>query len=806
MKSKLFKYLSSFYTMVILMALYAVVMAVATAIEKFYGTPAAKSIVYHSVPFIILHILLVINFLCSSYKFLLARRLGLVMVHISFIVILLGAMTSFIWSMEGILHLREGASSDEIIVTTDGESSYHKLPFTVELEEFNLHRYPGSQSPSSYESNLLIYVDGDVRRELIYMNNVLDIKGYRFYQASFDTDEHGTVLSVNKDVAGRNITYFGYAMLFLGLILSLLGRNSRFSQLRGRLKKIRSSALLVLFLVASSLSLQAQTHEREPSAVELIEMYPISESHAANFGALPLQSSRGRVMPINTFSSEILRKVHKSSALETMNSDQFLLSYIMMPELWAEYPLIAVPSKEVAAQFKLSDDLCRYIDLFDQEGSYILQPYLVEIYNKEAKDRNTFDKDILKLDERINTLYQLSGRKLLNIFPLNDDPNHKWYAPGDDLGVFQGQDSMFVTRIADWYIEEAYAALGSNNWSEADRVLEMIKVYQDSRDTEHVYDQKKLEAEILYNKLNIFKWCKMGLLIFGGVLLVLGILRLFKPSRLSSALSKALSGGVVAVFLYQAFGVALRWYISGNGPSNSYETMILVSLAVVMAGLIFAYQSSIAFALATIFGGVILFVSSMSWMDPHISPLVPVLKSPWLISHVTTIIIAYGFMGISFFIGVTNMILLSIKNTKAALKERIEELTIINEMSLWLGLSFLAVGIFLGAIWANESWGRYWGWDPKEVWALITMIVYAVVLHMHLIGRYNNVWCFNFWSTVSFSSVIMTYFGVNFLLSGMHSYGNTEAIDNLILYLLAISVVVGALSYVAWRGYKQKYL
>ncbi|MFI3279402.1 MAG: cytochrome c biogenesis protein CcsA [Rikenellaceae bacterium] len=805
MKSRLFKYLSSFYTMVILMALYAVVMAVATAIEKFYGTPTAKSIVYHSVPFIILHFLLVVNFLCSSYKFLQARRLGLVLVHLSFIVIMLGAMTSFIWSMEGILHLREGASSNEIIVTTVGVSSYHTLPFTVELEEFNLHRYPGSQSPSSYESNLLIYVDGDVRRELIYMNNVLDIKGYRFYQASFDTDEHGTVLSVNKDVAGRNITYFGYGMLFLGLLLSLLGRNSRFSLLRKRLKQIRTSALIVFCSVASVLSLQAQTHERHPSAVELIEMYPVSESHAANFGALPLQSSRGRVMPINTFSSEILRKVHKSSSLETMNSDQFLLSYIMMPELWAEYPLVAVPSKEVAAEFKLSEEVCRYVDLFDYEGNYILQPYLAEIYNKEAKDRNTFDKDILKLDERINTLYQLSNRKLLNIFPLNEDPNHKWYAPGDDLSQFQGQDSMFVTRITDWYIEEAYAALGSNNWSEADRVLDMIKVYQDSRDTSHVYNQKKLEAEILYNKLNIFKWCKMGLLIFGGLLLVLGIMRLFKPSRLFSAISKLLTGGVIFVFLYQAAGVALRWYISGNGPSNSYETMILVSLAVVMVGLLFAFQSSIAFALATIFGGVILFVSSLSWMDPHISPLVPVLKSPWLISHVTTIIIAYGFMGISFFIGVTNMILLAVRNTKAAIKERIEELTLLNEMSLWLGLSFLAVGIFLGAIWANESWGRYWGWDPKEVWALITMVIYATVLHMHLIGRYNNVWCFNFWSIVSFSSVIMTYFGVNFLLSGMHSYGNTDSIDNLIYYLLAISAIVGALSYVAWRGYRRKY-
>ncbi len=806
MIAKLKKALSSYYTMVILLAIYAMTMAVATAIEKFHGTPAAKEWIYHSIPFIVLHGLMAINFIMSSihYNFFTRKRAALTVVHGAFIVMMLGAMVSYNWSMEGILHLREGEVSDEIYVSENGQTSYHKLPFSVELEEFNLHRYPGSQSPSSYESNLLIHIDGSINRELIYMNNVLDIKGYRFYQASFDSDEQGTVLSVNKDVAGRNITYTGYALLLLGLIMALLSKNSRFNSLRRKLKSLRSLSATAIAILLGASSLQAQNST--PNAIELIENYPVSKAHAAAFGELPVQSTRGRVMPINTFSSEILRKVHKSSELESMNSDQFLLSYLMMPELWAQYPLIAVPSKDIAATFGIDPlaEVCRYIDLFDQNGSYKIQPYLSEIYNKEAKDRNTFDKDILKLDERVNTLYQLSGHKLLNIFPKDNDPNHKWYAPGDDLSIFTGQDSLFVSRIMDWYIEESYKALGTNDWSQADRVLGMIRTYQDARDTSHVLDHKRLKAEITYNKLNIFKWCKMGLLIFGGILLVIGILGLFKPSRFGKAISKLLTVGVFAIFLYQAAGVALRWYISGNAPSNSYETMILVSLAVVMAGLIFAYHSTIAFALASIFGGVILFVSSLSWMDPHISPLVPVLKSPWLISHVTTIIIAYGLMGISFLIGVTNMILLSIKGRNELINTRIKELTIINEMSLWLGETFLTIGIFLGAIWANESWGRYWGWDPKEVWALITMVIYAIVLHSHLTKKLNNVWCFNFLSTISFASVIMTYFGVNFLLSGMHSYGNTEGLDNLIYYLIAIASIVAALSFAAWRGYRSK--
>ncbi len=801
--TKIKEIISSYTTMVILLLIYATAMGAATAIEKFYGTETAKSVVYHSWPFIVLHILLVINFIANAikYKFFKAKRISYIVVHSAFIVMLLGAMTSFLWSFEGILHLREGETRNEFVVTSKGDGmTTHKLPFSVELEEFNIHRYPGSDSPSSYESNLIIHSNAGSKRELIYMNNVLDINGYRLYQASFDTDEGGTVLSINRDVAGRRITYLGYALLLLGMILSLTHRNSRFARLWRELRGVRSKSLLLLaLLIAGSSQLNAQEVDQE-TATKVINTFKVSERHAKAFGELPMQSTRGRIMPINTFSSEVLRKVHKSNSVEGMSPEAFLLSYMVISDIWAQYPLIATPSGEVASELGIGEEYCAYTDLFDSEGKYKLQEHLTRIYDMDVKSRTTFDKDILKLDERVNTLYLLCGHKLLNIFPNEADVKNKWYAPGDDLTIFEGRDSLFVNGVGEWYLEEVGTAMTSGEWSEPDRLLGMIETYQDAKDSANLVHHKRLHAEVLYNSLNIFKWCKMASLIFGGLLLVLSILALFRESWISKAFTLLLSFGILLSAIYQAFGVALRWYIAGNGPSSSYETMILVSLAVVIVGLIFARRSTITFALASILGGVILFVSSLSWMDPHITPLVPVLKSPWLISHVTMIIVAYGFMGISALIGVTNMVLLSLRSRSSLINLRVKELSIINEMSLWLGLAFLAIGIFLGAIWANESWGRYWGWDPKEVWALITMILYATILHLHLIKKYNTLWHINFFSTAAFSSVLMTYFGVNTLLSGMHSYGNSQAPEGLLLYIIAAATIVGIVGAAAWRS------
>ena len=816
MKVTLQKLFTSYVTTIVLLFVYAVALAAATFIEKYYGTPTAKAIVYYSPLFFLLQLLLVINFLAIVIKrsYLKSRKWGMLTVHFAFIIILLGALTSFLFSEEGILHLREGETSNQITVrTSDERTGIHILPFSVELKKFTLTRYPGSSSPSSYESEVIVHVDGESRPERIFMNNVLDVKGYRFFQASYDPDEQGTILSVNRDVAGRNITYTGYLLLVIGLILCFIGKNSRFMYLSRRLKELHNAGNILVFLITFlAFPTDGKANEGDGSkemkerAWEIVQKYKVAPAHAEIFGTLPMQSNSGRVMPINTFSSQILRKLHKSEKIAGLNSDQFLISLLAMPDIWMQIPFITVSNPELTSYYNLSAKQCAYVQLFDN-GHYKLQEKLEEAYNKMPGQRTRFDKDLMKLDEQINIFYQLINRQMLNLFPLENDPNHKWYAPGDDLSAFAGKDSMFVSRIMDWYLEEVQESLGSNDWTKANEVAGMINTYQQARDKSLSIHPKKIQAELKYNRMDVFRTCKIGYLILGGLLLIFTFIAQFRfrENRWIKTLIWILGILVLVVFHYHMYGMGMRWYIGGYAPwSNSYETMVYVAWATVLAGLLFVRRNPLTLALATLFGGIILFVSGLNWMDPEISTLVPVLKSPWLMFHVAIIVAAYGFFGISCLMGLTNMIMIIFagQRNNNPLVNRIKELSIINEMSLLAGLALMTTGTFLGAVWANESWGRYWGWDPKETWALITMVIYAIVTHLHLIKRCNSLWLFNVTSVIAFSSVLMTFFGVNYFLSGMHSYGQNEHVSNILIYLyLALGIIffLAIFSYRSWK-------
>lgn len=808
MKATLERILSSFVTTIVLLIIYACGLAVATFIEKYHGTVAAKSMVYYSPGFFLLQFILVLNFIfiLIKHQYYKRHKWGLIITHFAFIVILFGALISHLFSEEGILHLREGESSDRIAIRTSDNTTYHTLPFSVELMKFTLTRYPGSASPSAYESELLVHVDGTTRHERVYMNNVLDVKGYRFFQASYDPDEAGTVLSVNKDVAGRNITYTGYIMLVIGFILCFVEKNSRFMKLSRRLKDLRSTATATLFIALLSIPFISKGQNTPASMMEAVQSYAVNQEHAAQFGSLPIQSGNGRMLPVNTFSSEILRKLHKSDQIGTLNSDQFLLSLLAMPDMWVRVPFISLSNKELASYYDLTAGECAYQEVFDSNGNYKLQEKLEEAYNKMPAERSRFDKDLLKLDEQVNIFHQLINHQMLNLFPKEDDVNHKWYAPGDDLSVFIGKDSMFVSRIMDWYLGEVQEALQGGDWKKADEVVGMIATYQQAKNKTLDIRPEKIQAEIKYNKLEVFRLCKIGYLILGGLLLIFSFVALFRSRKWLKIAIWVLGVAVLTVFCFHVYGMGMRWYIAGYAPwSNSYETMVYVSWATVLGGLLFVRRSVITFALATLFGGIILFVSGLSWMDPQINPLVPVLKSPWLMFHVAVIVAAYGFFGINCLIGLTNLVMMSLmgkKKTKV-LTQRIQELSIVNEMALWVGLALMTIGTFLGAVWANESWGRYWGWDPKETWALITLLVYAIVVHLRLVKKWDNLWLFNICSTLAFASVLMTFFGVNYFLSGMHSYGQNDNVHGIFIYLYTSAAIVFVLAILSWRGYRK---
>jgi cytochrome c-type biogenesis protein CcsB len=790
------KFLSSYKGSIVLMLIYSFGLATATIVEKQLGTQAAKMLIYYSPLFILLQLLLAINFLIILFNsnYIKSKRWGLIIIHLSLTVILGGALTTFLFGKEGQVHIREGEKSDQMVMHTSKGVKTEKLPFVLELKDFRLNRYPGSNSPSSYESTLLVYVDNDIREVSVFMNNVLDLKGYRFFQASYDKDELGTVLSVNKDVAGRTITYTGYILLLIGFILMFLMPGSRFRKLGEQLKDIRARAdklTLVFLLSLISLNGFSQNNWNETKhtidIIESIKDNAIPVEHAEKFGALPVQF-RGRVMPLNTFSSEILRKIHNETNIYNLNSDQFLLSLLVNPEKWSHAKIIS------GDQSYLS-----YNQFFDEGGSYSLLNQLQQIYNQPADKRNESEKDLIKLDEKVNILYQLFTHIIPGIFPHAEDPSHTWYNLGDNLSVYEFKDSVFITDSFNNYLAEVRLSLQSNDWSKPDEILNSIKEYQLSNDKASLIRPDKIEAELKYNRLNIFNYSKLGYFILGGLLLILAFIRLMNIKTWLQYASTILIIGIAAIFIYHLFGMGMRWYISGYAPwSNSYETMVYVAWATVLAGFIFGRKNILTLSLATLFGGVILFVSSLNWMDPQINTLVPVLNSPWLMFHVAVIVAAYGFFGISFLLGLTNIIIMSFNKASSLMALRIKELSVINNMSLLTGLALMTIGTFLGAVWANESWGRYWGWDPKETWALITIIVYSVVTHLHLVKKWNSDWLFNFTSVLGFSSVLMTYLGVNYFLSGMHSYGQTDTSSSVFVYIaivFTIIVILGFLSY-----------
>lgn len=794
---RLIHFLSSYKASIVLMLLYATGLATATLVEKLMNTEAAKMLVYYSPLFILLQFLLVINFLLVlvRYNYMKRRKWAMIVVHFALIVILGGALTTFLFGREGQVHIREGERTDLMVSHTSRGIKMEKLPFILELVDFRLDRYPGSQSPSSYESDLLVYVDGEVRNAKIFMNNVLDLKGYRFFQASYDEDEFGTILSVNKDVVGRTITYSGYALLLVGFILMFFMPNSRFRKLLHQLKDAREEAGKIV-LIATLLFVPFIAFGTSYNA---LQQNTIHADHAARFGALPVQF-HGRVMPMNTFSSEILRKVYKDKKFDTLSPDQFLLGLLSMPQMWMQVPFIALPNEQIAMQYNLPKDVASYSHFFDKEGNYRLLPQLEQIYHRPASERTAAEKDLIQLDERIHIVYQLIQRAMPGIFPNSGDPSHTWYAPGDDLSDFQPLDSLFITGLFNEYLSEVRLALQYGDWSKADQQLDEIARYQEQNDNASLIHPNKIKAEIRYNELNIFSRTRIGYFIFGGILLILAFLQMFKRGDWLRIAIFLVVIFIVSFFIYHTVGMGLRWYISGYAPwSNSYETMVYVAWATVVAGFIFGRNSILTLSLATLFGGVILFVSGLNWMDPQINTLVPVLKSPWLMFHVAVIVAAYGFFGISFLLGIANLFLLVFSKKRHSLSIRIKELTIINNLSLLVGVALMTIGTFLGAIWANESWGRYWGWDPKETWALITIVVYSIVTHLHLVKKWQSEWRFNLLSVFAFSTVLMTFLGVNYFLSGMHSYGQTNSNVEVFLYIAIAFVTLGLLGIVSYK-------
>lgn len=679
-------------------------------------------------------------------------------------------------------------------------SQMRELPFSLKLNDFQLERYPGSTSPSSFASEItLIDTKNNINKPYrIFMNNILNYEGYRFYQSSYDQDERGTILSVNHDYMGTIVTYAGYFLLFATLLISFVTRKTRFAKLRQQLNEVhierKKMATLILVMMVLFLNISQSFAQSEISSE-----YIIDKEHANQFGRLLVQSRDGRIIPINTTASDVLVKMYKKNTFEQLNANQVLLSMMVFPREWRDVPLLKVYDKALQKQLGIQGNYVSYNGLFDEMGRYKLKEQVDQAYAKSPAQRSKFDKELINLDERLNVSYMALNGLFLKIYPVPDHANDLWIKHVDPIRYANAEDSLFIKRSFHDYTGSLKNAVNSNNYEEANHILESIRDFQYKHGGNIIPSRSKSNMEVLYNKLSIFKRLFPVYMTIGMILLAIFLIQLFIPSLDFKIVINIFLLLLVMAFIAHTFGLIIRWYISGHAPwSNGYESMIYIAWATMLAGFIFLKKSAMTLSVTSILAGITLLTAHMSWMNPEITNLVPVLKSYWLTLHVATITASYGFLGLGCMLGFLNLSIMIFRNQKnmARVNLTLQELTYIIEMSLMVGLILLVIGNFLGGIWANESWGRYWGWDPKETWSLVTIIVYSFILHMRLIPGMKSLFSTNFGAMIGFGSVLMTYFGVNYYLSGLHSYaqGDPVPIPTFVYYLLFVIALVSIIA------------
>lgn len=697
------------------------------------------------------------------------------------------------------------------------------LPFAIALKDFQLDRYAGSMSPSSYSSEVvLIDPANNIEKPYrIFMNNVLDYGGFRFFQSSYDLDEQGTILSVNRD-PGKIPTYIGYTMLTLGLLWAFFAKNGRFYRLGQYLK---TQNLVVAFAISlgilSAIPLHANPQMAEnpqmdnpqsvnphegkdfeipqitsESILDLIKnLKEKSGIHSEKFGRLIVQDFGGRMKPVDTLAMEYLHKMTKKDSFLGLSNMELFLGMMVYPNEFKKVKMLAVSTpklKEIIGVDK-NEKYIAFEDLFAGD-TYKLSNYLEEANRKKPAMRDKFDKDVMSVDERVNVAYLIYTAQTLRILPSFSGEGDKWFAPSEAIASFDKENASQLQKLFGAYFNSFHYGLVENNWENADLALEAFNGIQNKFGAALIPPKMQIDLEIFLNHYNPFKNLMPLYLLFGIVLFGVVLVQIFRHKNADILASRLIHWVIALLVLAHTIALGLRWYVGGHAPwSNAYESMIYIAWAAGISGVVFFRKSYLAQSMASFLAGISLFVAHLGFMDPQIGNLVPVLKSYWLNIHVSIITASYGFLGLCFMLGALTLLLFVFRSQKyPELDRTILTLHTINEMAMILGLAMLTIGNFLGGVWANESWGRYWGWDPKETWALISIVVYIIVLHVRFIPKGNNPYVFASLSVIAFYSILMTYFGVNFYLSGLHSYaaGDPLPIPVFLYYFVAATILL----------------
>ena len=687
-----------------------------------------------------------------------------------------------------------------------------KLPFTIKLKKFILDKYPGTNSASSYASEVqLVDSEKNIKKIFkIFMNNILNYGGYRFFQSSFDKDEKGTYLSVNNDYWGTLITYAGYILLTIGMLLTFFSKKTRFYIVLQKIKKLRAAnttlLIALLFLLVSTNSF-AQLNKEDLNVTHIVDI-----NHANNFSKLVVQDFRGRMKPVHTLAREILRKLARKESLYGLSAEQIVLSMYANSNEWYAVKLVKLGKHEaISTKLGVSTKYVSYKDFFDQNGVYKLKDEVRNVYNLKPVDRGVYEKELLKVDEKVNILSMLFSGALLKLVPNVNSPNNTWLSNHSSNSNHNNSDTQnsVATKFFSSYSAMLEDAMHTNNYSNANNLIDELKEYQIKNGGAIIPSSTKINAEILLNNSQVFSRLALLYFLLGLAFLFFLFLSVFKPTKNLKLAYKILFSLVIIGFTFHTIGLGLRWYVSGRAPwSNGYESMIYIAWTSTLAGVLFTRKSFGGLAATMVLASVILLVSMLSFLDPEITPLVPVLKSYWLTIHVSLIAGSYGFLMLGAIIGIINLVLMLFltKSNKDRIVKIIKEMSYISELTLIGGLFMVSIGTYLGGVWANESWGRYWGWDAKETWALVTILVYAFILHMRIIPKLFGLFSYNVATIFGLASVIMTYYGVNYYLSGLHSYatGDPIPIPNWVYIVVVALISLSVLAYVKKTKFKLK--
>ncbi|MCT7524733.1 cytochrome c biogenesis protein CcsA [Aliarcobacter cryaerophilus] len=678
---------------------------------------------------------------------------------------------------------------DKYTVTLEYGSKFIDLPFAIRLNEFQLERYPGSMAPSSYASEVTVIKDDKTYDYRIFMNRTLNEGNFLFFQSSYFPDETGTVLSVNND-PGKWPTYFGYFLLTLGLFLNFFDKKSRFRKLTKFVanKNLAMFILTLALLSTQNLKANENNNTTSPQEVDDITMRvdylnkfkDESKVTADKFGHLVVQSSGGRMKPLATLNREIVQKLSGKSSFMGMDANQIVLGMITRPDIWKDVKIIKINTPKLKKFLGVpeSEKYISFSEAFGEKNDYLLAKESEKALLTKPIERGTYEKDIIKVDEKLNIIYSVFNGALLNIFPKvydeqSVDDNFKWYSPIEAMQEFSGQNQAAIGSV----VRGLFNSTMDFDWNSANNYIDMIALYQDKVGTDIKPTASKINAEIVFNKLDIFFNLTLAYVLLGFIMVVLAFVVIFKPEFKPAKTTKIIFAILTILFAIQTFGMGYRWYLSGHAPwSDIYETLIYISWSAIFAGVIFFRNSLLALGAATIIAGIFMFTAHLTDVDPQITSLVPVLKSYWLTIHVSILTASYGFFGLSAILGFLTLIMFIFRKNRPHLDEIIKHISAINEISLIIGLACITIGNFLGGVWANESWGRYWGWDPKETWAYVSIVVYALVIHLRFVKSLNTPYVLATASLLAFSSIMMTYLGVNFYLSGMHSYATGDPV------------------------------